>query len=632
MASHWPWLPIEVYIHILSLIAPTRDHQDTTLKTLLSCLCANSHLRAAALAPFLWEALYRTRYTQCIEEKEHARREAARGDWHALYVARRVLDRRALQLVDAIRADVGGAARHSRARVLAQELAFDVWDALELEAQLPLPLYFRTEGAVDLDLDEPVPHALPRRYWARAAMGVIARYYTMVLWRSMAAGAEVGFEEALAGLSAFFDESPKKASFFGSLTWTAVARADCAVSQITARLGHLAAQCRQSLLDAGVELERDRPNYDLGELCVRIRDYLHSIGYGSASADSHWYNILIQFPHAFLSEGPYRKTLPMSLVYVFVAVARRLGIQASPTNFPGKVLCHIAAADPAAPDMLFDMCSDNPPHVFSSKDPVRMRADVGLPPNAPDDYVLPCSAATALHRAGGNIVMAVRWIHRRAPAVRVVPEIPTWASYAASCVFLFHTPDLRLLARVAEWKPLDAVAVVQDGICPALASAMQTALAGICARQLETEELGGAVWPRAGAGAVRFFVGLVVEHVDAGFVGCVRGWHPRCRSRQDVSAIMAQEGFVRGWEQPFYLVVTADGRDTYLPEEKLRPAPFTRGAVREMFDNLTLFARYFEGVQVGAVRGRVLMSQELKYLYPDDDAVGAAWAAQGGLE
>ncbi|KAH9944802.1 hypothetical protein B0H21DRAFT_862722 [Amylocystis lapponica] len=171
----------------------------------------------------------------------------------------------------------------------------------------------------------------------------------------------------------------------------------------------------------------------------------------------------------FISEGPYRKTISMSLVHVFVAVARRLDIQASPTNFPGKVLCHIAVADPAAPDMLFDMYSDSPPRAFCRNDPVRMLADIGLS--------------------------------------------PIWASYVAARIFLFHTVMLHywLLARATDCKLLDVVTVViRDGICPALVPAMQTIVASMCARQLDMEEEpGGVVWPHTEAGIVRFFGGLL---------------------------------------------------------------------------------------------------------------------------
>ncbi|KAH9950613.1 hypothetical protein B0H21DRAFT_819073 [Amylocystis lapponica] len=157
--------------------------------------------------------------------------------------------------------------------------------------------------------------------------------------------------------------------------------------------------------------------------------------------------------------------MSLRVVYVFVAVARHLGIQASPTNFPGKVLCHIAVADSAATDMLFDMCSENPPRALSRNDPMRMLGDVGLS--------------------------------------------PIWASYVTTSIFLLHTvmPDHWLLARATDCKLLDIVTVViRDGICPALVPAMQTIVASMHARQLDAdEEPGGVAWLHAETGIVRFF-------------------------------------------------------------------------------------------------------------------------------
>ena len=72
-----------------------------------------------------------------------------------------------------------------------------------------------------------------------------------------------------------------------------------------------------------------------------------------------------QFPHAFLN--PIRReTIPMSLVYIFVAVARRLGVQAWPANFPGVVQAHIQPADPLDAPRLLDMRGKDEPVLFAA--------------------------------------------------------------------------------------------------------------------------------------------------------------------------------------------------------------------------------------------------------------------------
>ena len=94
---------------------------------------------------------------------------------------------------------------------IASELsAAGIWDALEEETTLPIPRAFRdpNEGD-DMDEEEPVPHALPRRYWAKATLGALARKEAVETWctllNSTLSRYGDGFEEMLKGLSAFTD-------------------------------------------------------------------------------------------------------------------------------------------------------------------------------------------------------------------------------------------------------------------------------------------------------------------------------------------------------------------------------------------------------------------------------------------
>lgn len=232
MDKLWPWLPVEIYTHILTFLPPSRSLTDQSIDTLVACLSANSHIRAAARVSAIWEPHYRTRYTTCVEEWEAARREAFNENWYEMYTARRLLDKKALGLVDGIRVNPSG--RHAKAVVFTQELSFDVWDVLDLEAQLPVPACFCVEdstgssakipttnsiltpyGGNGDDADIP-PNALPRRFWAKTVMGVIARSHALRFWTALYSRNDVAppvtFEQVLTGFSSFFDESPKKVS------------------------------------------------------------------------------------------------------------------------------------------------------------------------------------------------------------------------------------------------------------------------------------------------------------------------------------------------------------------------------------------------------------------------------------
>ena len=196
---------MELISYIFNLLPP-RDA--LTFPTLLSTLSTNTYLRSIALDPLFWKKYYKARYTHSVAANEAARRAKFGDDHRLLAFARYALDKRALRLVNEIRVSIPGRSAH--ARVLAQELSFDVWDALGEERMLPVPVWFRSLDCVDER--PPAPHALPRRYWARAAQGVIARYWAVKIWRRATAGEDVSFEEMLCGFSAFFGWSPMEVS------------------------------------------------------------------------------------------------------------------------------------------------------------------------------------------------------------------------------------------------------------------------------------------------------------------------------------------------------------------------------------------------------------------------------------
>jgi len=619
MQTHWPWLPTELYAYVLRFLPPDNDSADTSVKALVHCLGANSQLRAAAKQSSIWTPHYRARYTECVEENEAERRKEAKGDYRRMYIARRQLDRRALEAVDEIRLQLSG--RHVKAAAFVKEFSFDAWNALEREARLPLPAYLWSAdkgGYLEEDIDmegeeEEVPHALPRRYWAKAIMGVIARHHTLHKWARLYSVEEddqlVTFEEALAGLSAFYDQSPKHIS-----TW----------------LGMLVHDCRVQLTAAGAELDPTSPDYDLPMLVVLLRDTLRGMGFRIAEGDD-FYNPLNQFPHAIMRPES-RKTIPMGLVYVYTSVARRLGIRASPTNYPGKVLCHIDPIDPEQTEMLFDVCGQSPPLIFTSRDLRQMLVDIGLRPDMPAEIIRPCKVGTILHRAAANTIIAVRWNQRR--SVGAFTEDHAWCSYAAFCISLLQSQDNQILSQIMDSKPLDALAVLNDVVCPALNAPARDILAKHCEKLVETdEEFARTVWPRTGERPVMYFVGLIVQHTKYEYAGCIIGWHPMCLAKEDLSPVMEVQRLARGWDQPFYWVITVDGSKRYAAEEDLYPIDVRKSVVRRMFENRSVFGRFFEGVQLHSTgkRGRLLPTQELQTLFPEDDQVGSSWVRRGTL-
>ena len=109
--------------------------------------------------------------------------------------------------------------RDAPAAWIASELsAAGIWDALEEETTLPIPRVFRDpDGGDDMD-EEPAPYALPRRYWAKATLGALARKEAVETWctllNSTLSRVADGFEEMLKGLSAFTDLAPFRVCIF----------------------------------------------------------------------------------------------------------------------------------------------------------------------------------------------------------------------------------------------------------------------------------------------------------------------------------------------------------------------------------------------------------------------------------
>lgn len=197
-------LPIELYTHCL-LQLPAEE--PSSLKAVVGFLSASSITRAAALDRSIWAKLYNTRYTHNIQEREDERRARLEGDRRMMFIERARLDRAALQLVDHIRTHPEH--RDTSSHRLVSEFSWDVWDALELETKVPIPDAFRDPDDTEIEAQEAVPHALPRRFWAKAVLGAITRNHAVNTWvRILKKDEDCTFEDVLNGLSAFVDVSP----------------------------------------------------------------------------------------------------------------------------------------------------------------------------------------------------------------------------------------------------------------------------------------------------------------------------------------------------------------------------------------------------------------------------------------
>ncbi|KAL7285460.1 hypothetical protein ACG7TL_000557 [Trametes sanguinea] len=499
MASN---LPVELYIQVLNELP---DREPSTFSTVISFLSVNKNAHAAALDKSLWERLYRSRYTHCDESREAERRQRSNGDYHSMFIERYKTDRAALRLLTYIRT-IHGHYREglSIASQIVQEMSFDVWDVVEPETQLPIPKVFRDPTSEDME-EEAAPHALPRRFWARSLLGAIGRNYALRKWHrlNLPDHGET-FDDVLAGFSAFQDRSPKEA---------------------IARLDALAAECRRSLTSQGIELDREKPAYDLLALAQAVGKFMRAEGFSVAKTRETFMDPLNQFPCHFL--GLRRSsTLPISLVWVFSGICRRLGVQAEPTNTPGTVFCHITSPDPQHGDILFDICEIYQPVVFSTKDVQARLAEAGMSSSYARDAVFPADLAVMLRRAAHNILHVTR-MSFTAHVDTDIRSRTDYAAEAAMAAIIDTEPALfrpatrsraQALPYVPQQCPLDRWPVLAD-----------TILDPDEAESVRGQHISRPAPRRRVEGMPPGFVGQAV-HFDNGDIGCVIEWQNRAAS------------------------------------------------------------------------------------------------------
>ena len=199
-------LPFDLYVHILEQLAPFGS--DECVSVLVSCLEASSTFRAAASVSGLWEPHYHARYTVCDPVKEQSRMQSTGGDWRLMYLERRRIDQKTLDILSKIVMEQGEG-RLERARQVNAMFSFDAWNALEIAASCPLPEIFNEPG---VQQGGPVPsHSVPMRFWAQMLLGAISRSHAVSTWGNLTSDdTPKALELSFACVSSFFVCPPMK--------------------------------------------------------------------------------------------------------------------------------------------------------------------------------------------------------------------------------------------------------------------------------------------------------------------------------------------------------------------------------------------------------------------------------------
>ncbi|KAF8846057.1 YccV-like-domain-containing protein [Paxillus ammoniavirescens] len=603
-------LPFDIYVHILEQL-PVAAHSEDSPRTLAACLQTNSTLSSAASVATLWEPHYRARYTVCDVAKECSRAQALGDDWKARFMERIRLDRQVIKILDGIVMERDG--RLERAREVTSTFSYDVWNALVTVARCNVPEDFRDddEGESEERTSDVPPHAIPRRFWAQSLLGAISRSHAVRVWTRLKLDGENngdGLETAIACLSAYFSHPPV---------------------EISSQLDLLSDQCRSYLVKNELPVDPDEFNRSedtLSRISSSICDFLWENGF-RAAGNSRFHIFNTQFPHWFLTT--HKDTIPLSLVYIFVCIARKLGMAAAPIDFPARVLAIVSSPDPTVSDIFVDVFGSRSRAILSTQEDIpRLLIHAGITPSSMVHYIRPASTMSMVVRASRNILASFS-------AINEVSEgdarIAFYVALTVNLIFLTGPQYLLNIMKHIGRFPLDILSVLTDVLAPCLNPTIKHQLLASCKAAHEDEvEAAASVMLRSDLPIpIKYFVGLIFRHSKYEYIGYIYGWEPSCTASESWINSMNVDSLRRGRHQPFYHIFTQDGSLRYVAEENIQPVTLKPYAYCRLFKHAHEAGRYFEGLVEENGRARLLLSPELLAAYPEDNAVGERWIREG---
>ncbi|EJT98195.1 hypothetical protein DACRYDRAFT_118922 [Dacryopinax primogenitus] len=623
-------LPIEIYEHIFQLLVPSPT-EDADVFALAQCAATSSFMRSIATANLVWMAHYQVRYLASNPIKETERIAACNGSYFKLYRMRRLLDRRALDtLQDAIYRKQG---RCTTGRLFAYDLGIDVHDVLRTQSVMRWPrnIAKTDEPALDsLTLDW-----IARPYWAREAMTVITKLEALRLWRKVVVQPQyVSFAEGFAAFSGFRGVSPQ---------------------QVIKDLNALCKRCESHLRAKGVSLESGLEDYDVvnisNEICLWMREegFRLAAGVDYHRMENHFLDCVIT---------THRDTLPLSLVVIFVSLARHLGVEAHPVGFPQHVHVLVRGHVPSTSRFFFpgfpergeeyihlDIAKSDERLVLPRSHLISILEGMGVTNSVQQGQLLqPANVRDMCGRAGSNVQHS---FHTELEAL-ANPNGPRY-SYIRDCVHaamsafvMLSTPGTRgattmlmhMLNYVEDAHRLDWC-LMQYEVFPNDVGHHTNDVGAVQVRdQLihmyelqETNELQAKrdadSMPLAVDGTnVEFHVGTLMRHAKFAYIGVIADWNTKCHQPEQWMREMGVDMLSRGRNQPFYTVFAMDGTVRYVAEENVEVHTLpsdTWGTIRELLMNAKNIEMHFDRAEVGKNGvGKFIMGADLRREFPGD--------------
>lgn len=468
-------------------------------------------------------------------------------DWRALYLERVHIDRRAGDLFESLLATQQ--ARGSRMHELAI-LGADVKDLL-----------IRSWKHTPVDADD----LLARRWHAEAILGLKGRHQAIKVWSNLRAGEHVELEDVLGAYDEFvLGYSP-------------------GVEALKSSLDGIAAAVREST-----------PDFDsltIRQKAMRISEHLRSEGIVGISDLEEYHALRNNFMSLALTTTVEnrRGCLPLQSVAIYCAIARRLGVDARPSNFPRHV--HAVITAPADRSLDGEPRTDDASSETGSEmmhmDPFRHNEEIpqgellgqlsqiGVPPHRYTEFLGPANELEMVLRTGRNILVSVDGLRMpgEQPADEEDSELqpdPDAAKYAALwSLFIQGDSDpvmattrrrqatRYLLEKLQSDYPQD-VDMYAEIAPPLLEGLPEHTLVLQLVQQLIAagrEAKIPVTRPDPDADPVQHRIGTYFEHKRYGYRGFIVGWDPTCAATANWIVQMRVDDLPRGRDQPFYNIM-----------------------------------------------------------------------------
>ncbi|KAK4549025.1 hypothetical protein LTR36_007481 [Oleoguttula mirabilis] len=565
--------------------------------------------------PLVWRrhCVQEWRYWESRHElKEKLRLPPVQTKWRHLFNERRRIDKEALELFDAL--------------LLVQQARVDRMEKVAAVGYDAKDLMLRQRDETRDEAED----LLARRYHANAILGQIHRTTALDKWGRLQRRQMVRLEEVLGAYDLFVLSGGR-----GDL------------SDIDRELDRLA-ECIRA---------RD-PDFDglsIRKKAVQIAKYLRSENLVGNHSEEDYHALRNNFISIALFEAPHT-SLPLQSVAIYCAVARRLGVNAKPSNYPH----HVHAVIEAPPDTSLDghvRGPTHPPRDIQPEDATDVmhmdpwRSNTEVPRDHLTTRLSQMGAPVAQHahhlgattnlevalRTGRNIMNSVQESRDRQRGGTTTrrsdsPDVESaWYAMLWSMLVLGDATQPSTLHRRRQVLPYliehyqahfpEDLGLIETLVAPmfenerehhVLMHLITTARAGDANARAPSyrpkrEEL--RKWMIPGEPGVSFKIGSHFRHKRYGYQGVIVGWDTKCGAEARWMEQMRVDELPRGREQPFYNVVADDKSIRYVAEENIT-------AVREKPGEglMGLAGRYFKRWDEGEGRFVSNMRDE----YPDD--------------